>query len=145
MTLLQMILPFLSNPTRTARVCLGTGLIALLVLALLAAGCKPEPRSDDEDLKAPSEKTEKAAVPAAVEAALPPGTRWESQVYRLRVRSAARKDAPIVGHLAKGEIVAQLESSPKAVTISGRQGRWIKIQTQSKVTGWVFSGFLTKQ
>lgn len=110
----------------------------------LVLACKPAPRTDDEAAKSGSQ-SEKTAIPARVDAALPAGPRWESQVYRLRIRSAAKKDSSIVGHLAKGEIVVEVEKSPAQVTISGRQGRWIKVQSETKVTGWVFSGFLKKR
>ena len=124
-------------------------LIRMLGIALFVACsgmiilCKPAPRTENEEgVTGPG--TEKATIPAKVDAALPAGPRWESQVYRLRIRSAPKKDSQIVGHLAKEEIVVEVEKNPKTVTISGRQGSWIKVQTQAKVTGWVFSGFLRK-
>ncbi len=116
----------------------------LPALALLAlVGCKPTPQALGDDARAPAE--DKAPIPAKIEASLPSGPRWESLVYRLRVRSSPKKDSQIVGHLAKGEIVVEIEQSKKTETVSGKTGRWIKVQTQSKTTGWVFSPYLTKR
>lgn len=113
----------------------------VLLAAVLGPACKDQPRTINDD----SPKGEALPKPtAAVEAALPKGQHWQSEVYRLRIRSGPQKGASIVGHLAKGEVVAELERSPKAVTISGRKGHWIKVQTQTKVVGWTFSGFLQK-
>ncbi len=130
-------------PERTTRQAAWLACGLILVLALWA-GCKPTPRADEEGGKTAS-ADQKEAIPAKVDASLPAGPRWESQVYRLRIRNAPKKDAAIVGHLAKGEIVVELEKSPKTVTVSGKQGRWIKVQTQAKTTGWVFSAFLTQR
>ncbi len=125
--------------------------LAVAILTAFAFACgKGDPASGSGADKLLGGKT--AGKPGAsskksaktVSENLPKGRRWKSRVYRLRVRSAPTLKSDIVGHLHKGQLVAELERKKSVQTVAGRKGSWVKVQSEQGVKGWTFSGFLMK-
>lgn len=75
-------------------------------------------------------------------------TKSESVMYvdagaGLRMRSSADTGAAVIVTIPNGSQVAVLEIAEPQIEISGKTGRWTKVQYQGK-EGWVFGGFLSQ-
>lgn len=74
-------------------------------------------------------------------------TKSESVMYvdagaGLRMRSSADTGAAVILTIPNGSQVAVLEIAEPQIEISGKTGRWTKVQYQGK-EGWVFGGYLS--
>jgi hypothetical protein len=61
----------------------------------------------------------------------------------LRMRSSADTGAAVILTIPNGSQVTVLEIAEPQIEISGKTGRWTKVQYQGK-EGWVFGGFLSQ-